>query len=174
MLSRVADPRLEECDGGQNSSVENQEKVSPINSESFSDPQASIDDETERKRKVLDSLPSYIQILLEFIGIHDDDILILCKFNDELVSQLNEAAQRLHQIADTSEIGKRFVCELKANSQEFEHFKIRKGHEKMISMARKKIKEEVKSYENCCQQVQKSCCFEIPLSSYDDDHSRFS
>lgn len=168
LLSRVADLRLEEDDGGQNSSVKNREKLSPINSESFSAPKAPVNDGTERKRKVLDSLPRYIQILLEFIGIHDDQILRLCKINDELISQLNEAALRLHQIVDSSEIGNRFVSELKASSQEFEHFKIRKGHEKMIAMARKTIKEEVKSYENFQRHEPQNCYFEIPLSSYDD------
>lgn len=170
-LSRAADLRLEEDIVGQNSAVKNvREKLSPINNESFSAPKlqtTSVTDGNESERKVLDSLPRYIQILLEFIGIQSDEILKLCKINDELVSQLNEAAKRLHQIEKSSEIGKSFVSELKASFQEFEHFKICKGHEKMIAIARKKIKEEMKSLENC-QQEQPQCFFEIPLSSYDD------
>jgi hypothetical protein len=84
-----ADQRLE-VDETPNSSV----KVDSGMNESLSQNAAVVDDE---KRKVLDSLPRYIQILLEFIGIHDDEIMGSCKIDVEFFSQLNGAAERLHR-----------------------------------------------------------------------------
>lgn len=162
-----SDLRLEEDVDGQNSVVENRGETRESCSTPKSAAAADGNSGDATKRKVLDTLPRYIQILLDFVGVHSDAILLACKINDELIGQLNAAAARLHQIADTAEFGKSFVEELKANSQEFEHFKIRKGHEKLIAIARKQIKEEVKSYENC-QREQPEFEFEIPLSSYDD------
>lgn len=158
-----ADHRLE-VDEAQNSQV----KVSSLSLSNESLSQNSTDDDGEKeKRKVLDTLPRYIQILLKFIGIHNDEIMRNCKIEKEFLSQLNEAAIKLHSLAtkideensSSENIGNTFVKELKAQSQDYDNFQIHMGHVQMLKIARRKIK-EMRSNGNCIPTV---------LTSYEND-----